>query len=120
MSQPQLSEIAKDPQERERKVDLSSFNEEALEVLMKRIGEKIATTLNESTDRIKKMLAVYGLDFKVGYIIHKLGEDPNLIEEKEKIEKVQKKRGRKPKQESSSIKGRATSDGKIKQKELQT
>lgn len=65
---------------RERRMDMSTMSPEEVEALSARIGVKAGLALKEATDKIKRMLAVYGLDIKLVYVIHQLGMDAGLTD----------------------------------------
>lgn len=65
-----------DIQARKRKVDLDKISSEAADQLAEQIGQKIGNQVNELCEKIRNTLSVYGLDIKLTYIIHKVGDHP--------------------------------------------
>jgi hypothetical protein len=71
---------------RERKVNIDALSPERIEEMAHQIGEKIGKKIEAVALDIKSLLAVYGLDIKLTYLIHPIGENPldELIKEQEK------------------------------------
>lgn len=83
------SEAKQDISARRRQVDLNSVSEEQADLIAAEIGRKIGESVNETCEKARKLLNIYGLDIKLTYVVFKQGEDP--------LAEKPKKRTRKPK-----------------------
>lgn len=84
-------EIKENVSERTRKVDVDAMTESQIDDVSKAIGEKIGNEISAVTEKIKKMLQIYGLEIKMTYILHPIGENPLevLAKEQEALAKEQ-------------------------------
>lgn len=62
--------------ERPRKVNLETMDASQVDAVSKAIGEKVAAKMNATAEELKKMLAIYGLEIKLTYILHPVGDNP--------------------------------------------
>lgn len=74
--------------QRERKVDVEKLTNEQTDELSTQIGQKVREQVDETVNKINTLLKVYGMEAKMQIVLGKIGE----------LDKIPKKRGRKPKQ----------------------
>jgi len=84
-----MSQAPQSVAERTRRVNLETLSLDEVDAMSKAIGDKVAAKMNATAEDIKKILAIYGLDIKLTYILHPIGENPldQLTKEQETLKK---------------------------------
>lgn len=80
--------------DRERKVDISKMDNQAVEELSSQIGDKVRQICDEAAVKVNALLNIYGASAKIAIAFEGL---PN---KKEKKPKSPPKKGKKPKQDN--------------------
>ncbi len=80
--------------ERERKVDVSKMNIQAVDDLSMQIGNKIREITDEAAAKVNAILGIYGMSAKIAIAFD------TLPKTEEKTPTPQAKKGRKPKKQS--------------------
>lgn len=97
--------VKQDLASRNRRVDLDKLPPERVDELSAQIGQKIGQELNVAAEKIKKMLAVYGLDMTISYVLFPMGQNPVELFAKQQAEKAAQaaaKPARKPRTKRAS------------------
>ena len=58
---------------RERKVDITQYSPEDLELLIKQISDKITTMVDKTCDKANRLLNIYGMEAKMQIMIQDKG-----------------------------------------------
>ena len=117
-----------------KEIDSSNLSDSEMDVLAKRIGEKVGDSFNRMCDECRQWLKVYGMDIKVTYFLHPIGEDPleKIREEQAKLSEPKVRIGKrnsgqvgkissnnkKTKRKSSTKRGKVAKSEKISKKAM--